>query len=307
MNFFSYFPRESVQKIEAIINSSNETIPPPSIKTKTIFTKKIESSPADRILNNNFVKNQKETIKKNDKKISSVMTASFLGVPHTKNSQTENLENKLKIQSKFKMAEESKQPWINILGNFESKRKITEETKLKSANKNLNHRQSSLNFSSDGRHARNFSLEEKNKINNCLKTDLIEGESSYFPVNNKKILRRSDSIHESSDGYEYESRLKVLEEKIKKHKYDMQTFLSQNSKSKCGGDGKRKIGGAPLDFSLGKNVKTELNRTKLESNSIQFDFPFTDGHNYKTNRKGSNYGIISASDLLKLRSPEILS
>lgn len=231
----------------------------------------------------------------------------------------ENLENKLKIQSKFKVSDESK-PWINILGNFESKRKITEETKLnnsKSANKTLNHRQNSLSFSSDGRHARHFSLEEKNKINNCLKNDsksissgsLNDGESSYFPVNNKKILRRSDSIHESSDGYEYESRLKVLEEKIKKHKYDMKTFLSQNSKSKNGGDGKRKIGGAPLDFSLGKNVKTELNRTKLENQctSIQFDFPFTDGHNYKTNRKGSNYGIISASDLLKLRSTEILS
>lgn len=207
------------------------------------------------------------------------------------------------------------------MGNFESKRKITEETKLnnsKSANKNLNQRQNSLSFSSDGRHARHFSLEEKNKINN-LKNDsksissssLNDGEiSSYFPLNNKKILRRSDSIHESSDGYEYESRLKVLEEKIKKHKYDMKTFLSQNSKSKSGGgDGKRKIGGGPLDFSLGKNVKTELNRSKLENNCtpIQFDFPFTDAHTYKANRKGSNYGIISSSDLLKLRSPEILS
>lgn len=149
----------------------------------------------------------------------------------------------------------------------------------------------------------------KNDSKSISSGSLNDGESSYFPVNNKKILRRSDSIHESSDGYEYESRLKVLEEKIKKHKYDMKTFLSQNSKSKSGGDGKRKIGGAPLDFSLGKNVKTELNRTKLENQctSIQFDFPFTDGHNYKTNRKGSNYGIISASDLLKLRSTEILS
>lgn len=115
----------------------------------------------------------------------------------------------------------------------------------------------------------------------------------------------------------YENRLKSLEDKIKKHKNDMKTFLNDNPKLKVKSDSIERKSKITSDQKLFKNYgRGDSTRSFSDSNNrsdhikstVKYDLTYAEGDcgNLKQNQRGSNYGIITASDLFKLRSTEMI-
>lgn len=195
----------------------------------------------------------------------------------------------------------------------------------------------------------------KQKVLNSilLKTQAVVGKYSTSVTNNAST-KPSDKLRSSiglcfrpqqhsetaSEDNNYDSRLRHLEDKIRKHTANFKATASRSDKigKPHGGDNvenaKRKI--TPLNYSIAPtpNKKFDLFRTTSEYNtcgavplkhaSSKYDIGGAgDGRvinstsnivvgdrNYssnKFNKNSNNYGVIRATDLFKIRSPEIIS
>lgn len=189
----------------------------------------------------------------------------------------------------------------------------------------------------------------KQKVLNSIlhKTQAVVGKYSNSVVKPTDKFRSSIGLcfrqqPEAAAEDNYDSRLKHLEDKIRKHTANFKASACRTDKtSKANGTDnieppRRRIN--PLDYSTTANRKFDLFRTSSEynhnnnNNGESVPLKYTpsrydiggggDGRvittpnivvgdrNYnsnKFNKHSNNYGVIRASDLFKIRSPEIIS
>lgn len=216
----------------------------------------------------------------NDKKSKNYINSRNL--PTTKLSDT-NYSNKLK-------------------SNINESNYFTSANKLKSHNTLKHCRHSSLDTDDHSAHYHQHNHKKRNSVSDD-KLLLGCGISQHHT--------NLDATNDFSSQIYYESRLKCLEDKIMKHQNDMKTFLNQNPRVRSKMDKSKPLKVLSESKISKSNVRGELERSKSEHNrndhmTVKYGYAEGDLAKYKTTKRGSNFGVITASDLFKLRSTEMI-
>lgn len=190
----------------------------------------------------------------------------------------------------------------------ESSNYFTSANKLKSRNTLKHCRHSSLDTDDHSMHYNQYNHKKRNSVSD---EKLLAGNMS------SQQHQSYDSSTDLSSQIYIESRLKCLEDSIKKHQNDMKSFLSQNPRVR-GKVEKTKplkvLSEAKIVRSDGRGdlirSKSEHARTEnfVSSSKVKYDHTHAEGDagKYKTTKRSSNYGVITASDLFKLRTTEMI-
>lgn len=221
----------------------------------------------------------------NDKKSKNYISSRNL--PNTKLSDT-NYSNKLK-------------------SNMNESDYFTSANKLKSRNTLKHCRHSSLD--TDDHSAHNPYHQHNHKKRNSVSDDKL-----LLGCNSSQQHPSIDATSDFSSQIYYESRLKSLEDKIKKHQNDMKTFLNQNPRVRSKTDKTIKPLKVLSESKISKsNVRGDLVRSKSEHNhnehvAVKYDYTYAEGDlaKCKSTKRGNNFGVITASDLFKLRTTEMI-